>query len=104
MAERRQELRFFRPLNAFLSIRNFTQRPRSADLSSLLPADRELTSRSSTPEASGTAGKGSPASRFFISPDLIVLPRIYIALYVNYPIQSHHFYLNCIERGLIPPA
>jgi len=43
-------------------------------------------------EAFGTGGKGSPASHFFTSPDLIVLHRIYtIALYVNYPIQSHHF-------------
>jgi hypothetical protein len=51
-------------------------------------------------EAFGTGGKGSPASHFFTSPDLIVLHHIYtIALYVNYPIQAHHFYLKlCRER------
>ena len=38
--------------------------------------------------------QGLAAGHFFTSPDLIVLHRIYtIALYVNYPIQSHHFYL-----------
>src|ERR1700723_2896100 len=40
----------------------------SADLSSPLPADRELFQRSSTTEAFGTAGNGSPASRLFTSP------------------------------------
>jgi hypothetical protein len=74
-------------------LRNFTQCNRSADLPSPPPADREFFYRSSTTRAAfGTAGKGSPASRFFTSPDLIALHRIYtIALYVNYPIQSYDF-------------
>jgi hypothetical protein len=67
----------------------------SVSVSSLAePADREFFYRSSTTRAAfGTAGKGSPASRVFTSPDLIALHRIYtIALYVNYPIQSYEFY------------
>jgi hypothetical protein len=84
----------FPPLIAFLSIRKF-HAVQSVSVSSLAePADREFFYRSSTTRAAfGTAGKGSPASRVFTSPDLIALHRIYtIALYVNYPIQSYEFY------------
>jgi len=86
---------------AFLSIRNFTQRTRSEDLSSVLPAVPRIDLAFVYARSFRPAGKGSPASHFFTSPDLIVLHRIYaIALYVNYLIQLHHFYLNCVERGL----
>jgi hypothetical protein len=43
-------------------------------------ADREFFYPSSTTRAAfGTAGNGSPASRFFSSPDLIALHRIHCA-------------------------
>jgi hypothetical protein len=88
-------------------LRNFTHCNRSADLPSPPPADREFFYRSSTTRAAfGTAGKGSPASRFFTSPDLIALHRIYtIALYVNYPIQSYDFYFFlCRDKMVVLPA
>ena len=92
MAERRQALRFPFPM-AFLSIRNFTQG---------YPVRRSFLSAACRPRIVlafvygrnfQTAGK--VASQSFHQPRSDWLHRIYtIALYVNYPTQSHHFYFN----------
>src|SRR5580658_1566147 len=101
LAERRQELRFRVPLTHSCQFAISPRNP-SADLSS---RSLQIENCFSVHLGVGTAGKCSPASHFFTSPDLILLHRIYtIALYVNYPIKSHHFYLNCVERGPLPPA
>jgi len=90
MAERRQALRFPFPYGILVNSQFHTAHP--VRRSFLSAACRPRTDLAFVYAAFGTAGKGSPDSHFFTSPDLIVLHRIYtIALYVNYPLQSHHF-------------
>jgi len=105
MAERRQELHFPAPLTHSCQFAISHSASGQKNLSSLLPADRELTQRSPTHEAFGAAGKGSPASHFFTSADLIMLP-IFILLCCTLIILFSRtiFILNCVERGLVPPA